>query len=42
MRFELFVCEAEAARLLDFEAEEGVGRPPCLFQYSSMISVEPL
>lgn len=35
--------EAEGvARFLDFVAEGGAGRPPCLFQYSSMISVEPL
>lgn len=28
--------------LLDFVAELGAGRPPFLFQYSSMISVDPL
>jgi hypothetical protein len=38
----LEVVGCEGARFLDLEAEKGAGRPPCLFQYSSMISVEPL
>lgn len=39
LRFEL--CWVDVF-FLDFVAEGGAGRPPFLFQYSSMISVDPL